>query len=190
MLGIFRPAEDVGVYRVAAQGAGLVAFGLQVANVVIAPQIASLYAQGNLERLQQLSTGCARAVLLFALPTALAFVVAGGSFAAWVFGPEFLRAHTPLALLAIGQLVNSAMGSVTFLLTMSGHERVAARFMLMTAVANVVMNLVLIPPFGMAGAAVATATTMSIWNILLFRAVKSRIGITPLAFSLTKKRSS
>lgn len=186
MLGMFRPPEDVGIYRVAVQGAGMVIFGLQAVNAVIAPQFARMYAQGDMARLQRLATVSARLSLVVALPITLVFVVAGGSIAAWIFGPEFLRAHTPLALLAIGQLMNAAMGSVGFLLTMSGHERVAARFMLMTGLLNIMMNLALIPPFGMAGAAVATAISLALWNVLLYRAVTVRTGIRSTAFSLTK----
>lgn len=182
MLGLFRPNQDVGIYRVAVQGAGLVAFGLQVANAVIAPQFARMYALGDTARLQQLVTASARVTLLIALPIALAFMIAGGDIAAWVFGQEFLRAHIPLALLAVGQLVNAAMGSVGFLLNMTGHEKITTRIMFMTAILNVILNLVLIPPFGMAGAAAATAFSLALWNVLLYRAVKARLGIRSTAF--------
>ncbi|MBA7669783.1 hypothetical protein ES703_77917 [subsurface metagenome] len=64
MLGFFRTPEDVGIYRVAMQGAALVAFGLQAANAVIAPQFACLYAQSDQARLQRLVTASARVILL------------------------------------------------------------------------------------------------------------------------------
>ena len=186
MLGVFRSSEDVATYRVAVQGAMLVAFGLQTANSVIAPQFARLYAQGDNERLQRLVTASARVVLLAALPVAVAFVLAGGTIASWVFGPEFAKSHTPLAILSAGQLVNAAMGSVGFLLNMTGHERDTARIMLFTAALNILLNLALIPAFGSAGAASATTVSLALWNIFLFRAVKKRIGINSTAFTLKR----
>jgi O-antigen/teichoic acid export membrane protein len=53
MLGWFRPSDEVGIYRVATQGAILVAFSLQVGSAVVAPHFARLYSKGDKERLQQ-----------------------------------------------------------------------------------------------------------------------------------------
>lgn len=186
MLGFFRTTDEVGIYRVAVQGAALVAFGLQAANAVIAPQFSRLYAQGDKARLQRLVTASARVILLAALPVALIFIIAGGAIAGWVFGPEFTASHLPLAILAAGQLVNAAMGSVGFLLNMTGHERDVARTLLITAGLNVLLNLFLIPPYGLAGAASATAVSLIIWNIVLCRIVKKRIWINSTAFSFNR----
>lgn len=182
MLGFFRPAEDVGVYRVAVQGSVLVAFGLQAANAVIAPQFARLYAQGELAQMQRLVRASARAILVAAVPVAMTFMIAGGAIAGWVFGPEFVRSHIPLAILAAGQLVNAAMGSVGFLLSMTGHERDVTRTLLLTAIFNIILNLFLIPPFGMAGAAMATSISLATWNYALFRIALIRVGVNSTAF--------
>ncbi len=64
MLGWFASVEDIGIYRVAVQGAALVAFGLQAANAVIAPYFARLYAQGDMEKLQRLVTASARGAVV------------------------------------------------------------------------------------------------------------------------------
>lgn len=65
ILGVFRPAEEVGIYRFAVQAATLASFGLQAVNTVIAPRFASLYAMGEIDQLQQLATASARVVLGF-----------------------------------------------------------------------------------------------------------------------------
>lgn len=186
MLGFFRTPEDVGVYRIAMQGAALVAFGLQAVNTVIAPQFARLYAQGDQARLQRLVTASARVILLAALPVALTFVFAGGTIVGWVFGLEFAKSHTPLAILGVGQLINAGMGSVGFLLNMTGHERDVARTLLITAGLNIILNLVLIPPFGIVGAASASAVSLALWNIMLCFAVKKRLGVKSTAFAINR----
>jgi len=183
MLGYFQSPEEVGIYRVAVQGAVLVAVGLQVANAVIAPQFARIYAQGDHERLQRLVTVSARIILLVAMPVALILIFAGGAIAGWVFGSEFTQSQTPMAILAAGQLVNATMGSVGFLLNMTGHERDVARTLLITAGLNILLNLFLIPLFGMGGAASATAISLVVWNIMLYKIVKKRIGINSTALS-------
>jgi len=123
------------------------------------------------------------------VPVTLVFVLFGERFLALAFGPGYAGGHTTLAILALGQLVNAGMGSVGVLLNMTGHERDTLRGVAIAAVANVVLGLVLIPLFGLEGAATATAVTLIIWNLLLRQAVWRRIQIETLAFSLRSQRA-
>jgi O-antigen/teichoic acid export membrane protein len=47
------------------------------------------------------------------------------------------------------------------------------------------LNLFLIPLWGITGAAVATATGLVTWNVLLWWAVRKRLGINSLAFNFS-----
>jgi O-antigen/teichoic acid export membrane protein len=184
MLGLFNNAEEVGVYKVVVTCATLVAFGLQTINMVITPHFARLHAQGDRERLQRLATMSARAILIFALPVVLILEIFGDKVLLYMFGKEYISGQVPLAILAIGQLVNAGMGSVGSLLTMTGHERDTARGVVIAAIVNVILNLIFIPLFGITGAAVVAVITLIVWNILLWRAVHRRLGIESMAFSL------
>ena len=184
MLGLFVTSSDIGIYRVADQMALLVSISLQAINMVVAPQFARLYAVGNKARLQRLATTSARAVLSLTLPVVVVFLLFGKPLLKFIFGAEFVLAYGPLSILAVGQLVNSAMGSVGFLLIMTGHEQDTARGVAVAAVGNIVLNLVLIPLWGTQGAALASAITMTVWNILLWLAVRRRLMINSMAFDL------
>jgi O-antigen/teichoic acid export membrane protein len=186
ILGLFRPAEEVGIYRVAVQGAMLVTFGLQAVNAVTPPEFARSYRQGDRDRLQKLASSSALLALLFALPVGLIFIAAGGSILAWVFGSGFAAGHLPLAILTIGQMGNVAAGSVGYLLNMTGHENDTARVMVLACVLNVGLNLALIPPMGATGAAVATALSLAFWNVVLYRLARKRIAINPSAFNFNR----
>lgn len=181
MLGWFRDAEEIGLYRVATQGAALVAFGLQAVNVVAAPQFSRLFAQGDMVQLQHLVTQSARVVVFSALPAALCFIFVGEPIVKWVFGVDFAAAYVPLAILAVGQLANAGFGSVGVLLNMTGHERVVSNTLWLTALLNILLNAALMPFYGMNGAAIATAITLVVWNVLLYREVRIRIGIRSVA---------
>ena len=177
LLGFFVTADEVGVYRVAAQAAMLVAFGLQVVNLVASPQFSRLYTRGERRQLQRLAVLCARASLAIALPVALVFIAFGQPLLAFVVGQEYVSGSIALAILAIGQLVNAGMGPVVLLLDMTGHERIVTRTVTIASVGNILANLVLIPLFGLNGAAIASAATFVFWNTMLARAVKQRLGI-------------
>lgn len=188
ILGLFTDSERVGIYRVAAQAAAVVGFGLQAINMVVAPQFARLHAAGDTARLQRLVTSSARVILLLTLPAVLLLALLGGPVIRFVFGAEYAAGHVALAILAAGQLCSAAFGSVAFLLNMTGYERDTARGLALAVAANVVLNLLLIPSLGMEGAALATAVTLASWNLLLWRATRARLGIDSTALGARPRR--
>lgn len=181
MLGWMVPASQVGIYRVAVQGASLVAFSLLVVNFVIAPEIARLYVQGAKEKLQRMITWSARVVLATALPVAFLFWLYGEEFVNLVFGSEFRQAWTPLVILSCGQLISAAAGSVGYILNMTGHERDVMVGVTIAATVNIVLNWLLIPRYQAVGAAWATGVSMAVWNIFLVYMVYRRTGLQSTA---------
>jgi len=177
VLGLFREDAEVGVYRIATQMAALVVFGLQAVNAIQGPHIAHLYAQGDMKKLQTMVTRSSQAIMLYALPVVLFVIVFGQFIIRAVFGPKFEGAYLPMVVLCVGQLVNSAIGSVASLLNMTGHERDTTRSIFIGALTNVVLNLVLTPIWGIMGAAIATAATLTTWNLIMWRKVHQRLGI-------------
>lgn len=186
ILGIFASAADVGVYRVVMQGALLVAFGLQSMNLVIAPEVAKLYSQNKIAELQKLVTLTARIIVLLTTPIVLLFVVFGEQILGFVYGAEYARGHTALAILAGGQVANAFFGSVGLLLNMTGHERDMARGVAVAAASNIVLNVLFIPLFGIEGAAFSTALTTLIWNVVLWRMVGLRLEVDSTAIGFNR----
>lgn len=177
ILGLLQDDAEVGVYRVVVQMGNLVIFGLVAINQVLHPYFAALHSAGQLVSLQRLVTISARAILLLALVPVLFFVFAGEMILGRIFGPEYILGTAPLTILAIGQLANASFGSVGALLNMTGHERDTMRGMVAAIMVNIILNLLLIPLFGMVGAATATATSYVVWNVILWAYVRRRLGI-------------
>lgn len=177
-IGIILDAKQVGIYGAALKTSAWVPFILIAVNAIAAPLIASLYAQGDRRGLQQTISTVARWMFYPALVTAIGLI----SFAEPVlrlFGSEFAAAKGALIVLTLGQLVNVGSGSVGYLAIMTGHQNRAAKVMLVTAVVNVVLNWIGIPLFGIVGAALATAFSMSLWNIWLYTFVVRQLGVFP-----------
>jgi O-antigen/teichoic acid export membrane protein len=183
VLGLFVEADQVGIYRVAVQASMLVAFGLQAVNMVAMPHVTRLYNRGAYPQLQYLATACARASLAIALPAAVTFSFFGEALLRWIVGVDYVTGAFALAILACGQVVNAGMGSVGLLLNMTDNEMVVTRILAFSVAGNIVANLALIPLWGMNGAAWATAMTFILWNVLLSRAVKKRLGINSTVFA-------
>jgi O-antigen/teichoic acid export membrane protein len=180
LLGTIKGAEAVGIYAVAQRGAALITFALLAVSAVLSPTVASLYAAGDMKRLQHVVTKSARIILFISVPIVISLIFFGYRFLLF-FGPEFTPAKMPLFILSAGQLVNAAMGSVGLLLIMTGHERDTAIGFGVNALLTVLLNVILIPKWGIEGAATAGTSGLIIWNLLLAALVYKRLGIDPTA---------
>jgi O-antigen/teichoic acid export membrane protein len=176
MLGAMVGTEAVGIYTVANRGAQLILFIQTAVNAVLMPTIASLYASGNMLRLQRVITKSTRLVLVVSLSCAVILVVFGRAFLS-LFGAEFRQGYTVLVILSLGMFLNAAAGAVNILLHMTRYERDAAVSVGASAVLNVLLNAVFIPRWGVEGAALATATSMIIRNLAMALWVHKKLGI-------------
>lgn len=177
MLAGFKGPEPVGIYNVASRGAGFVGFFLMAGQRALAPTISRLHEESESERLQRVVTAVVRVVAAVTLPVALTFVLAGEWILTWVYGTEFAAGAPALAILSVAYLLAVATGPVGYLLMMTGHERAAARGVGVGAVLNVTLNALLIPHWSVLGAAVATGTSMVIFNLVLLWHVRRRLGL-------------
>jgi O-antigen/teichoic acid export membrane protein len=184
MLGIMRPAEDVGVYAAVVQGSTLVTFILTSFNVALGPQIARLWQIQDHERLQRMITISTRVIAATTFIAAIVLIIGGRFFLSVFFGEEFGLGTTALRILCIGQIVNGFAGSNGYILNMTGHENRTALGIGVAALSNILLNAILVPKFGAVGAAIATTVSMSLWNILLTLWVRRLTGIRPTAFGI------
>ena len=180
LLGTLSGTTALGMYSVAERGAQLVVFPLSAINLTLAPTFANLYHAEDIGGLQRLVTKSARLILISAAPIALALIL-GGHWFLQLFGRGFTNGHTPLVILCIGQLMNAAMGSVGNLLIMTGHGREAAIGVGIGVGTNLLLSALFIPLWGASGAAVATASSLIVWNVLLALFVWKRLGIATTA---------
>lgn len=183
MLGVLTSSTSVGIYAIANRGASLMNFILSVFNVAIAPTIASLYAAGEKKKLQKLVKQSANMVFLSSLPIALVLIVFGQWFLG-MFGQEFIQGQAVLNILCIGKLINASTGAVALLLNMTGYQKYTFIGVAVSAILNIILNATFIPYWGAEGAAIATAISTVIWNILLviFVQRKLNINMNPLNF--------
>lgn len=188
MLAALRGSASAGVYQAAVRGAELVAFSLVIANMAIQPSLARLYATGDTARLQRLVTWSARGATAAALPLAAIMILWGGPIMAAVFGADFARGAIALAILSGAQLVNAFTGPANSLLDMTGHQDDTLKAMIVGVLANVILNALLIPRWDIAGAAIATGSSLIIWNMLLVSMVRRRLELDASVFGLPHRR--
>jgi O-antigen/teichoic acid export membrane protein len=181
-LGSLGNPREVAALQLAQSGALLVGFSLTVINSVIAPHVAKAYQDGNQGQLQVLFRQSARAALALAVPVALPLIVLGRPIVQLVYGNAYTDSvPIPLAILAAGQLINVAFGSVGIFLCMTGYERETLTGQVTGFVVNIIGTVVLIPWFGAVGAACASTLGLATWNGVLAMKVIQRLQLRPTA---------
>jgi O-antigen/teichoic acid export membrane protein len=187
LLGLLAEPADVGVFRAAAQCSLLVSFALLAVNPAVAAHVARLHARGEQAELQRILTWTARTVLIVALPVFAALTLFGGPILTLLFGAAYAHGAPVLTVLAVGQLANAATGSVGLALNMTGNERDTMLGLAVAAVCSVAFNLALIPPLGIVGAALATAASTIVWNVVLVQRLHRRTGLVSFAIPLWRR---
>jgi O-antigen/teichoic acid export membrane protein len=181
MLGVFHTTDASGIYTIASRLAAMSIFATIALGSFGAPLMAELYSQNKLEDLARIVTTMARVAFACLVPAVIFFIVAGE----WIlslFGPEFVSAYMPLMVLMAGQALAACFGASAMVLTMTEHENAAARVLVASVVANVILNGLLIPLYGMMGAAIATALTTAVPVAAMSFLVRKRIGLNSTIF--------
>jgi O-antigen/teichoic acid export membrane protein len=185
MLGFLTSSEEVGIYRIAMQLSVLASFGLIAVNQAISPRFVKLYYKKDMKGLQEIVKKSTRMIFLSNLAISIIMIVFTPSVISIFFGSSFSNAYTPVLILLIGQFVNSASGSVGTLLQMTGNERISALVLSFTSFLNIFLNALLIPKYGITGAAISTCISLSISNIALSYFVWKKIRINTLILNFS-----
>ena len=135
-----------------------------------------------------LPTLAALATTALALPIA-ALLIVGGPRVLSLFGSEFQQGAVVLRVLTAGHCMTAAMGVVSLLLSMTGHQTTVAKTLAITALLNIALNAVLIPPYGAPGAAIATTLTVFTWSVSLALLVRRRLNINATVFGYWVRHS-
>jgi O-antigen/teichoic acid export membrane protein len=188
MVGAFLGSREAGIYAAASKTSSVIGLVLLSVNAIAAPMFSSLFAQDRHEDLAKLATRVAQWIFWPTLVVSILLAVAAGPILS-LFGSEFDSANWILIVLLGGGLVSAAAGSVGYLLTLTGHQREAAWVIGWVAVLHVALNAVMIPLFGAIGAAIATTTSLSVWNTWLHTLVVRRLDIHPSVFARFRYRT-
>lgn len=178
---------ELAYYDIAIKISSLMGIVLLTVNLVIAPEISKLYANKQLKKLEMLVQRSIKIAFLATIPITF-FLIIFGPMVLKLFGKSFEAGYPILIIFTVVQIVNVGAGSVGNILNMTGHEKEVIVGILISLAFNVGLNLFLVPRFGMMGAALATGFSIVIWNIILWMAVKQKIGINASIFNFNSVR--
>ena len=182
LIGFYLDAREVGIYAVAMAVVAFVPIVLQSVNQIFSPTIADLYARGEIELLGRMFQTLTKWILGLTLPLVAGIVVFAPALMR-IFGHDFEVGWVVLVIGTLGQLVNCGVGSVGYLLLMSGNQRRLIRIQAVMACGMLALNVILIPKWGIVGAAVGAALTNAVTNVWYLAEVRHTLGVLPYSRS-------
>ncbi|SDZ24973.1 Membrane protein involved in the export of O-antigen and teichoic acid [Micromonospora pattaloongensis] len=184
LLGAFA-TDDIGVYNVATRLVTIAIFVLAPINAAFGPYLASLYHRGAMDDVRRIYGAATGWVVRLSLPAFVVLLVFPEHLLR-LFGGDFATGAAVTVILAVGQLVNAATGPCGTLLNMSGRVVVNMADNLAALVLNVLLNLWLIPAYGLIGAAVAWAVSLAAVNLARVLQVRALVRAVPVTGGMLK----
>ena len=157
--------ESVAYYSIAVKLATVTALALISVNIVIAPKIASIYNDKNFSQLKLILKKATRINVVISLPIII-LLLFFSEYVLSTFGSNYILAKNALWILLIAQFFNSITGPSALYLNMTGRQKKLNGILVISLLINVVLNIILVPDFGMLGAAISTTTSFVISKIL------------------------
>jgi O-antigen/teichoic acid export membrane protein len=176
ILQLFVGPAEVAVYYAATKTLVLISFVYFAVAAASAHRFSQYHVAGETEKLARFVTDTIRWTFWPSLAVAAALLVAGKPLLA-LFGPGFADGYPLIFVLVIGLMARASVGPSERLLNMVGQQRACALIYACAFATNLILCLVLIPRFGLLGAACSTATAVVCESVLLFVVTKRRLGL-------------
>lgn len=178
-VGLFLPTYENGIYTAISQ----ISTVFMVISSGISPIVVPLFAQyhhsgekGKLEEVYRISTKWG---VYISIPILAVLLVSPVSSLQLIFGQEYSSGAVPFLILLGGQIINLVTGSVNPLLIMTDNQKVLMRVSLIALILEIILLVILIPLWGLIGAAISTSTCLSLLYLYELIWVKKKLELWP-----------
>lgn len=180
LLGIFMTPVEVGKFDIALLMGSLLLTVLNSLGYIYTPTASNLYGRGQVEELKRSYIVSTKWGYIGTLPILFMFLVFPGVIVDLLFGARYADVAFFLQILCLGYLINPLTGPNYHTLIAMGRTRVIIGSFLVNAFINLGLSVLLIPPMGIAGAAIAVSISTMVANTLLSVRLYQLLQIHPL----------
>jgi len=170
MLGYFKSAEVVGIYSAVYPLVGFLSIIIGPMGFVYVPVVSKLWGENRTELVGPIYRIMTKWCFLLTFPIFVLMFVYPESLLTKIYGAEYVSGAIVLRVLALGFITNSYFGFNYHTIMASGNSGLLMKCSLASAGMNVLLNLILIPQYGLVGAAIASSVSFS--SIEVFMTLK------------------
>jgi O-antigen/teichoic acid export membrane protein len=185
--GMHLDAEKLAVFNASYRTAFLISLGIYAIDTITLPHAAKLFAKSETAALESYIMRATRLKLAGAI-FGIAILAVSGKYILGFFGANFVHGYIALLILAAGQLIIAAMGPLTQLLSISGHQNHCFYVFFSTLVVLLILHRQLITHFGIDGAALSVVVVILIQSVWLYFIVVRHLDIHPAVFTFSKRQ--
>lgn len=167
MIGYMMDSSQLAIYSMAHTIGKVSSFALVAVNSIFAPMISEFFYANKLHELNRLYSVLTKWVVVFNV-LIMGVISICAEDVLMIVGSEYVAGRVVLIIIFVGQLFSSLAGAAGFLNSMTGRPRYVMYAAVSGICVNVVFNRMLIPKLGIIGAAIATASAMTIDIIVNF----------------------
>ncbi|QCJ45906.1 flippase [Haloprofundus sp. MHR1] len=178
ILGALRSASEAGIYQASFKLASVLVIPSFALGLLIEPLFATL--EEDVDQIRDLYPVFSRWLFISTI-TGFVLLIGFRNTLLSLFGREFIQGGVALMLIATAHVVHSLAGPAAHSLNMAVSSRLDLINTGIAVIANVVLNILLIPQFGYVGAAVATASSMALMEALRLLEIYQYLGINPFS---------
>jgi len=185
-IGYFRGASEVGIYNVATSIALLFNILPQIFIQLFFPLITREFANKNIILIKRLSKQLGKWIFILNFPLLVLLILFPGEIINILFGSEFILAKTSLIILSIGIFISSIFKISTYLILTKEKSKIVFMNLLIVSIINLLLNLTLVPKYGITGAAFSTMISQILISTFLLFETKFYFSIVPLKKEIFK----
>ena len=186
MLGFFKTSQEVGLYNVASPLANFTSAPLVAMALIYMPVTSGLFAQRLIPEIRRNFFILTKWLCSVTLPLFLVMVLFPETVLSFLFGSNYAPAANALRILSLGFIISNFLGPNRTTLVAMGKSRFMMWATLVAAILNIGLNIALIPPLGIEGAAIAATVALVSINLIVSWKIYSLGRIQPLSKNLIK----
>ena len=179
IIGEFINPNAVGLYAASLRPVGLLYLLPGILSNAVFPIMNKRNADHDPEGLKNISETAMTVTFALAIPMAVGGIIIGGSLIHNVFGVDYAGSISSFKILLLTIIPVFPGVILSFLLLSKGIRKAPIKATAMGAVVNIVLDLVFIPKYGIAGSAVATLIAQVTMNAILFYETRKFMKISP-----------
>jgi O-antigen/teichoic acid export membrane protein len=165
MITYYLDEYQVGIYSACINLSMIITFIPIAIGGFISPKVSKAYALNNRQEVKNIFKNSLIIIIVVTIPIFLSIYFYAESLLG-LFGAAFTTATLTLLITNIAFLAEALCGPVGFIMNMTDNQHIFMRILLVSLLINIFFNAILIPIYGINGAAVAMMLSMFFWSII------------------------
>ncbi len=167
MISQLRSSYELGLYSCASPLSRMFLSFFIALQAVMLPRFSELHAYGDIKKIK-IKLIYAYKISMYALPLLFLSIIFSEHIISLLFGDRYIKASTAFEILVVGSYIFGFFAVNSSLLQAVNMQKKLVHAMLISVLLDIVLNVLLIPVYGIEGAALATMLSYAAATLLSF----------------------